>query len=648
MANTKKLIQAAAGAAGGEGLNVEEVFSTYLYDGKATTQTITNGIDLSGEGGMTWFKRRNGASDHQIFDSERTGRYRIETNTTAAQADEGAVVWTPKATGFSINGDGSAQIYNSSGDDYVSWTFRKAPKFFDVVTYTGDGVSGREIAHNLGTTPGCIIVKTTNVATNWAVYHRGVDATNPEQYGMWLDLTNARASDSTRWNNTAPSSTVFTVGNAYTTNYSGNEYVAYLFAHNDGDGDFGSTADQDIIKCGSFTSDGSSDYDIDLGFEPQLLIIKRASGGTGNWFIQDNMREFTPDRSDILFPNLSNAEGNYVANYIPLSTGFGVRNGVPSGDHIYIAIRRGPMAVPESATEVFNVLKETSATLNQSPPYLQQTGFPVDVVSNKSFGGASSWWTATRLTNARLQLEDTAAETSVSTTHEFDHNDGVAVNGLSGSSNFSGYHWRRAPNFFDVVAYTGNGTAGRTVSHNLGVAPEMIWIKDRDNVKNWPVRVNNDFYRYLNQDAGDGGSTFYSAHWASSDPTDSVFHVGSNDNTNGSGISYIAYLFASLAGVSKVGSYTGNGTSQTIDCGFSSGARFVLIKRTDSTGDWYIWDTERGIVAANDPHLSLNTTAAEVTTDDSIDPVSSGFAVNQVSATNINVSSASYIFYAVS
>ena len=99
--------------------------------------------------------------------------------------------------------------------------------------------------------------------------------------------------------------------------------------------------------------------------------------------------------------------------------------------------------------------------------------------------------------------------------------------------------------------------------------------------------------------------------------------------------------------MSKVGSYTGNGSSQTINCGFTSGARFILIKRTDSTGDWYVWDTERGIVAGNDPHLSLNTTAAEVTTDDSIDPDNSGFIVNQVSATNINVSSATYIFYAI-
>ena len=107
------------------------------------------------------------------------------------------------------------------------------------------------------------------------------------------------------------------------------------------------------------------------------------------------------------------------------------------------------------------------------------------------------------------------------------------------------------------------------------------------------------------------------------------------------------YLFATLAGISKVGSYTGNGTSQTINCGFSTGARFILIKRTDATGDWYVWDSVRGIVAANDPHLSLNTAAAEVTTDDSVDPDASGFIVNQNTATNINVNSGQYIFLAI-
>jgi hypothetical protein len=118
--------------------------------------------------------------------------------------------------------------------------------------------------------------------------------------------------------------------------------------------------------------------------------------------------------------------------------------------------------------------------------------------------------------------------------------------------------------------------------------------------------------------------------------------------TNTTGVTQVMYLFATLAGISKVFSYTGNGSSQTINCGFATGARFVLIKRTDATGDWYIWDTVRGLVAGDDPHLSLNTTSAEVTTDDSIDPDSSGFIVNQLSATNINVTSATYIGLAYS
>jgi hypothetical protein len=110
---------------------------------------------------------------------------------------------------------------------------------------------------------------------------------------------------------------------------------------------------------------------------------------------------------------------------------------------------------------------------------------------------------------------------------------------------------------------------------------------------------------------------------------------------------YVAYLFATLAGISKVGSYTGNGSSQNINCGFATGARFILIKCTSATGDWYVWDTARGIVSDNDPHLSLNTTATEVTTNDSIDPNSAGFTVNQLAATNINVTSANYIFLAI-
>jgi hypothetical protein len=312
------------------------------------------------------------------------------------------------------------------------------------------------------------------------------------------------------------------------------------------------------------------------------------------------------------------------------------------------------MAVPESATDVFNASLRTGTG---SVPVSISTNFAPDMWllprrNSSSFGN----YLETRITgfDEWLETNNTAgpALTWTSGTGPSMNNDNIEITVQDNSVNQSGgtyvdYVWKRAPNYFDVVAYTGNSVSGRTINHNLGVAPEMMWVKTRSNTYNWMVyHTATGNTKALTLESSGTGYTG-SSWWNNTSPSSTVFTVGNDGGTNYSGRTYIAYLFASLDGISKVGSYTGNGSSQTIDCGFSSGARFILIKRTDSTGDWYVWDTERGIVAANDPHLSLNTTAAEVTTDDSIDPVSSGFAVNQVSATNINVSSAEYIFYAI-
>jgi hypothetical protein len=138
-----------------------------------------------------------------------------------------------------------------------------------------------------------------------------------------------------------------------------------------------------------------------------------------------------------------------------------------------------------------------------------------------------------------------------------------------------------------------------------------------------------------------------SAVWNNTDPTSSVFTVGTNARTNTNAATYVAYLFASCPGVSKVGSYTGTGATQVINCGFAAGARFVLIKRTDSTGDWYVWDSARGIVAGNDPYLTLNTTAAEVTNTDWVDTAASGFELSNAGGNLANTNGASYIFLAI-
>jgi hypothetical protein len=253
-----------------------------------------------------------------------------------------------------------------------------------------------------------------------------------------------------------------------------------------------------------------------------------------------------------------------------------------------------------------------------------------------------------------LRPEETSSEYT-NTQVVFDYMNGFRNNTVTFAPNH-GYLWRRAPGFFDVVAYTGDGTTARSIPHNLGVAPEMMFHKRRNNTNDWYVPdFQNSQLLILNGNYAAFNTSILANYYGSGNgssggagslvtPDASTFTVTPNANVNGSGDNYIAYLFASLPGISKVGSYTGNGTSQTIDCGFTSGTRFILVKRTDSTGDWYVWDTERGIVAGNDPYLELNTTDAEVTSTDWVDPASSGFIVN---GTTINASSASYIFYAI-
>jgi hypothetical protein len=224
---------------------------------------------------------------------------------------------------------------------------------------------------------------------------------------------------------------------------------------------------------------------------------------------------------------------------------------------------------------------------------------------------------------------------------------------INTSAQMVGWNFRRAPGFFDIVCYTGTGSA-TAFSHNLGVVPEMMIVKRRSATDDWWVydtATGNTKYQVLNSTATPSTS---STAWNNTMPTSSVITVGTGTPVNTSAGTYVAYLFATVPGVSKVGSYTGNGgtvntngTSQTINCGFSTGARFVLIKRTDNTGDWYVFDSARGIVSASDPYLLLNSSNAEVTTVDAVDADNSGFIVNQTSAENLNVTSATYIFLAI-
>jgi hypothetical protein len=227
---------------------------------------------------------------------------------------------------------------------------------------------------------------------------------------------------------------------------------------------------------------------------------------------------------------------------------------------------------------------------------------------------------------------------------------GNAVNG-SGLT-YIEYFFKRAPSFFDEVCYTGTGSA-LNVTHNLTVAPELIIAKSRSyGPANWPVYSKSlnggvtpqNYGMYLSVADGEGG---YPNFWNNTAPTATTFTVGSGNNINGSGQTYVAYLFATCPGVSKVTSFTGNGSTQTINCGFTSGARFVLIKATSTTGNWLVFDTARGMTTSTDPWLALNLTSAESATTGACTTVSSGFAVDESKLTGVNTNGVSYIALAV-
>jgi hypothetical protein len=907
---------------------IEDVFSTWLYTGTGASQSISNGVDLSANAGMVWIKSRSATTDNFLFDTARGVNSEINSNTTDASTTLANSLTAFNTNGFTV---GSATGIGTSSATYASWTFREQPKFFDVVTYTGNGVPGRQIDHLLGSVPGSVILKATSTTGDWLVNHRSVTSgdldlnstaaatgtvntitlpvsspgivgnsngvflaytagsttyyTSTNNGASWttrtfpssayaafgvtsagqyfyatrtaVPWTAAYSSDGVTWTQvtgiagspshaaynqnsggymiysgttgllyfssngtsfssvstpsvtgsgvrlaalTASSSWLF--GNSFTAstssyytssdngaswttrsypssqswsfsgtngyvirgystsnfsfttdginwtsfngggvassifsalrylngwfffldgnsrffatnlestvqissststvagatnsyvmyrtaagttgfttdtggqqvtsitstkfspgidyNINGVTYVAYLFAHNAGG--FGVYGADNVITCGSYTGNGSAAGPIvTLGYEPQWLMIKNASG-TGSWQIIDNMRGMPVGSADATLQANSPAAESSVEYLSPNATGFQITStstevNTNTSTYIYIAIRRGPMKTPTVGTSVFGPSARTGTGANATVT----GGQTDDAVLIKNRGSAVVGLFSSRLTNTGyLETSSTNQEVAAGTTilqaNPWDVMDGVKLGTTStvtnGSANtYINYLFRRAPGFFDVVCYTGTG-ATNNVSHNLTVAPELIICKTRSTTANWGVgyisgglgglRLNGTAAAYYT-----GIST--SIATATSFDSNQIYDYGGTTQ-NSASITYVAYLFSTVAGVSKVGSYTGTGTTNQINCGFTGGARFVLIKRTDSTGDWYVWDSARGIVAGNDPYLLLNSTAAEVTSTDYVDTYSAGFELSSTAPAAINANGGTFIFWAV-
>lgn len=649
----------AAGAAGagaaGAALYVDDVFNTNVYTGTGSSQTITHNIDLAGKGGLIWMKSRSqSSSDHALWASETTGNdgqawgHYLSSNATNAGQKYGSsstgsypqVTSTSHTTGW----------LSTSSQDFVNWTFRKAPGFFDCVTWSGNGVNGRSISHSLGSKPGFFVVKcTSHGSENWNVYHTSIGAT---KY-LTLDTTNQANTSSSLWNNTEPTATAFTVGDGGGLNATGRTYVAYLFAHDDQS--FGTNSDEAIIKCGSYTGNGSTSNVVTVGFEPQWLLVKRTDGDGQDWHLFDVMRGMTGNKIARLYPNGNAAEGVASGYGVqPLADGFDITasgtdwNG-NSYNYIYIAIRRSHKP-PSAGTDVLDVIARSGTG---STTVVSGNVEPVDFVITKSRNTTNAPVALTRLLdNYGLEADDTTvATTNVLGTsiNPWDIQDGIRFTGdgdtnASGGFNYINYFFKRAAGVFDCLTYVGTG-ASRSLNHNLGVAPELIIVKRRDSAESWGVDlVSESENGRLNTTASFGTGLLFDNGITST--AISTTNIGSVHNA--SGADYIAYLFATRAGVSKVGVYAGQtSTAKDIDCGFTAGARFVLIKNISTIADWYLWDSTRGIVSGNDPFLYLNASSAEVTSSDYIDPLNAGFTITSSAPIAINRTNQNFLFLAI-
>tara|TARA_R100001443_G_scaffold30761_2_gene44646 strand:+ start:234 stop:2873 length:2640 start_codon:yes stop_codon:yes gene_type:complete len=407
-----------------------------------------------------------------------------------------------------------------------------------------------------------------------------------------------------------------------------------------------------IIKCGSYKGNGSSTGpEINLGFEPQWVMVKN-SGSTGNWFMFDSMRGIIADGYDAKFAaNESNLEENDT-NWLDLTpTGFQLKstNSNVNADHtryIYMAIRRpdGYVGKPaEAGTDVF-VMAGGNST---APTWI--SGFPVGFAMYKRYAYVDDWIASARQIQGKYLAPSNATAENSHTSFTFDKNNGWGD--LSLNSTWLSYMWKRHAGF-TICTYEGNGVSGRDISHDLGPnnVPEMIWIKCRSITKDWPVYHKGlnggsspeDYVLLLNEDGAESDDANV---WNDTSPTTTNFTIGSSSKTNSSSENYMAMLFSSVTGISKVGSYSGANSNQTITLGFQP--KFIIIKSTSGSRNWVVLDTVRGWSSgSNDSELNLNKSDAAGSSYDFGGPTATGFTINYIGNDDTNASGHTYIYYA--
>jgi hypothetical protein len=310
----------------------DDYFNTKLYTGTGSSNAITG---VGHQPDLLWIKKRNGDVNHLLHDSIRGVTKLLVSNATNAEDTNTNILTSFDSDGFTV---GTNSASNGSSDTFVSWNWKAGttsglsggtitPSYysinttskFGIYTYTGNGVSGATISHGLGAVPTFIIVKRTDTGSSWTTLSNGAGQSGATAYGK-LNSTDGYATASDRWNNTAPTTSVFSLGNSTNINENGGTYVAYVFC--DVTGFF-----QAGLYQGNNNANGTTIY---TGGKPKLILIRPNIAGK-NWFMYDYKRNGVNSDTDastnkVLWASSENSEAN-VGNYKIdiLSNGFKIR-----------------------------------------------------------------------------------------------------------------------------------------------------------------------------------------------------------------------------------------------------------------------------------------------------------------------------------
>lgn len=548
---------------------------------------------------------------------------------------------------------------------YVHRTFRPAKGFCDILTYEGTG-SVQNIGHNLGCSIGFMLIKDIDADVGWVAKH--ANHSGADYYQRFDEHAN-QVSDSTLFNSTASTSTQFTVGTSALTNTSGHTYIAILFADgSDGSAQiWGPSSNQKMVDVGYYNGNGSTTGPIvNVGFEPTTLILKgvAVTGGTAYWYIFDACKKFEAREEGVAWIEYNEYWDKLQATGViqQKANGFQIRGTSTSlnengGVYLYVAFR-GPMRVPNATygdkpSHFFNCAygtANTSDVVGSFPGATNAPNFQPDFCMLRNPSTSSYQYVATRKSGYYYRATNNySGIDTASSWMEWAVEPGF---GTDWNTSMFAWMWKSAPGLTHVEYYKGTGSA-QNITHNLGAVPEMMmcWRLGPQGTPTytayWHKGLNNgsspeNYFVYAQYSLGQ-----YDVNvWDDTAPTSTVFRVNTQDMVNKSGDEYSMVLFASLAGFQKVGFYEGNGSAgKVIDCGFTTGSRFVMIKRTETTGNWKQYDTTRGLSSS----VSMNCNANDYTAqsdDDFLRQHNTGFELNTSDA-EVNANGGYYIYLAV-